>query len=42
MTSLKATWILMNLQRATVVVGDSGAVGPEGKVNRNFRIRQLK
>jgi hypothetical protein len=42
MTSLKATWILMNLPRATVVVGDSCAVGPEGKVNRNFGIRQLK
>jgi hypothetical protein len=36
MTSLKATWTLMNVPHATVVKGDSCAVGPEDKVIRDF------
>jgi hypothetical protein len=42
MTSWKETWILMNLPCAIVVVGESGVVGQEGKVNQDFRIRQWK
>jgi hypothetical protein len=36
MTSLKVTWTLMNVPPATVVKGDSCAVGPENKVTRDF------
>jgi hypothetical protein len=36
MTSLKATWTLMNVPHATVVKDDSCAVGPEDKVIRDF------
>jgi hypothetical protein len=36
MTSLKATWTLLNVPHATVVKGDSCAMGPENKVIHNF------
>jgi hypothetical protein len=36
MTSLKVTWTLMNVPPATVVKGDSCAVGPKDKVIRDF------
>jgi hypothetical protein len=36
MTSLKATWTLLNVPHATVVKGDSCAVGPENKVIHDF------
>ena len=38
MTSLKATWTLMNVPHAMVVKGDNCVVGPEGKVNQDFGI----
>jgi hypothetical protein len=37
MISLKATWTLLNVSHATVVKGDSCAVGPENKVIHNFK-----
>ena len=37
MTSLKAMWTLLNVPHATVVKGDSRAVGPENKVIHDFR-----
>jgi hypothetical protein len=36
MTSLKVTWTLLNVPHATVVKGDSCAVGPENKVIHDF------
>jgi hypothetical protein len=42
MTSPKVTWTLLNVPRTTVVKGDSCTVGPESKVNQNFRIRELE
>jgi hypothetical protein len=41
-TSSKVMRILQKAPHTTMVEGDSCAVGPEGKVNRNFRIRQMK
>jgi hypothetical protein len=35
MTSLKATWTLMNVPPATVMKGDNCDVGPEDKVIRD-------
>jgi hypothetical protein len=42
MTSSKVTWTLLNVPRTTVVKGDSCVVGPESKVNQNFRIWELE
>jgi hypothetical protein len=42
MMSPKVTWTLLNVPCATVVRGDNCAVGPESKVNQNFRIRELE
>jgi hypothetical protein len=41
-TSLRVTWTLRNVPRATVVKGDNCAMGPENKVNRNFGSRGLE
>jgi hypothetical protein len=40
MMSLKVMWTLLKGATATVVKGDSCAVGPESKVNQDFRIRK--
>jgi hypothetical protein len=42
MMSPKVTWTLLNEPRATVVKGDNCVVGPENKVNQNFRSRGLE
>jgi hypothetical protein len=41
MTSPKVTWTLLNIPRATMVKGDNNGVGPESKVNQNFKIQEL-
>jgi hypothetical protein len=42
MTSSKVTWTLLNVPYTTVVKGNNCVVGPENKVNRNFRIWELE
>ena len=42
MTSLKATWTLLNVPHATVVKGDNCAVGLENKVIHDFEDLQDK
>jgi hypothetical protein len=42
MTSLKVTWTLLHVPRTTVVKDDNCAMGPESKVNQNFRSQELE
>jgi hypothetical protein len=42
MMSPKVTWNLLNVPHAIVAKGDSRTVGPESKVNHNFKIWELE